>query len=119
MNWKDIVNAELATGKTITEVAEEIGYARPSLSLALKDAYPGKTDKIAAAVIRTYTNRHQCPHLGEPVTADQCEGFAGQAMPTSDPKALRHWTACQACPMNSAANRAASNDEDGEKRECA
>ena len=82
-------------------VAEEIGVSRTTISLVLAEKYPAKTDKIAALVIDTY-GKVNCPALGEEITLSQCKKHHESAPPTSSPRAMRHWRACQTCEHNSA-----------------
>ncbi|WP_199508597.1 MULTISPECIES: hypothetical protein [unclassified Psychrobacter] len=78
------------------EIARRLGYARPSLSLALSGNYTGSTDKIAAAYV-SYRTQVVCPYLGETVSRGYCVEHALSAAPTHNPAALRHWRACQGC----------------------
>ncbi len=97
MEWLKILQSEVARGKSKAQVGRDIGYSRPAVSLALKGEYPGGTTKIEAATLARYTNRLACPHLGISITLDECRDFAARIMPTSDARALKHWSACQRC----------------------
>lgn len=99
VDWLDLLKAEVAKAN-ITQVADAIGYARTSVSLALNGKYIGSTDNLAAAVIRTYSDRVTCPFLGTPLTRSECDGFRLQAIPQSNASALRHWRACRCCVHN-------------------
>lgn len=98
VNWLDLLKAEVAKSN-ITQVASQIGYARTSVSLALNGKYVGSTDKLAAAVLEAFSDRFQCPHLGQAITRQDCDGFSRRSIPQSNASALRHWRACQACPQ--------------------
>ncbi|MFC3172090.1 hypothetical protein ACFOGQ_14895 [Acinetobacter vivianii] len=50
--WKQLVNERITELKSIQKVADEIGYARPSLSLALRDKYIGSTEKLEKKVYK-------------------------------------------------------------------
>lgn len=103
--WITLLRAEVAKpGKTITIVAREIGMPRPSLSLLLSGSYPAKlnkvTEKFAAKVVRTYSHQVLCPHLRAGISDEACLGFANAPMSMSSPEKLRHYRACQRCPLN-------------------
>lgn len=82
-------------GRSIAQIARELGVSRTSVSLLLAGKYPGKTDKMAERIIKTFL-RTECPYLGREISADECADHSGR-MPTSSPTALRHWRACQEC----------------------
>ena len=44
--WKNLVHARIAELGSIQKVADELGYARSSLSLALRDKYVGSTEQL-------------------------------------------------------------------------
>jgi len=96
VDWLDLLKTEVAKSN-ITQVANTIGYARTSVSLALNGKYVGSTDKLAAAVIEAFSDRFQCPHLKQAITKDDCLSFHTRSIPQSNASALRHWRACQSC----------------------
>lgn len=102
-----LVTAEISKpGQNIKTVAAMIGYARPSLSLYLHGKYPAKTvDKIEAAILLNLADRVICPHLDATITRPACQDYRTRQMPQSSPSELRHWTACQACPLYLAFSR--------------
>jgi len=101
MDWLGILRTKRDELGSSELVGKMIGYKGSSVRLVLLGKYPGKTDKIAAAVLARLANRIVCPHLKSDITPDECNIFSGRAMPLSDPRALRHWRACSACPANS------------------
>lgn len=102
MKWFELLQKAVAEHKRgVAGVAEQIGVSRTSLSLILGGKYPAKTDRIAARVLNTYA-RTACPHLGETLTQAQCRGFAIRSAPTNSPRDMRHWRACQGCPLKPA-----------------
>lgn len=102
MQWLEILRQAVEDNpRGIAGVAEQIDVSRTALSLVLGGKYPAKADRIAARVLDTYA-RIDCPHLGETVTQAQCREFAHRAAPTNSPRDMRHWRACQACPLNPA-----------------
>lgn len=105
LEWIALLRAEVAKpNKTITDVAREIGMKRPSLSLLLSGNYPAKlnkvTEKFAAKVMRLYRHEVLCPHLRQGISDEACFAFANAPMSMSSPEKLRHYRACQRCPLN-------------------
>ncbi|WP_211365116.1 helix-turn-helix domain-containing protein [Rhodovulum strictum] len=102
--WIELLRAEIDKGRSIAEVAREIGMARPSLSMLLAGTYPARIDKVTAKygakVTALYRNRVLCPFLRQGIPAEECRAHASAPMSTSNPERLRHWAACRACPMN-------------------
>ncbi|PTV94046.1 hypothetical protein C8J27_11097 [Rhodobacter aestuarii] len=103
--WVELLRAEKAKGKSITQIASEIGMPRPSVSMLINGTYPAKsldlvTRKHGAAVMRLYRDQMMCPHLRRGIPAEDCRRFAAAPMSTSNPEKLRHWGACRACPIN-------------------
>lgn len=80
-------------------VADELGVSRTTISLVMNDKYPASTDKIEALVMALYS-RVDCPHLSEQITITQCKRHHSENAPTSSPRAMRLWRACQSCPNN-------------------
>ncbi len=80
-----------------TAVAERIGISCTAISLVMNGKYPAKTDKIAARVLDVFAVVN-CPYLGQEITQAECAAHAGRAIPTSSPRAVRHWKACRTCP---------------------
>lgn len=94
--WFDLLSAEVAkTNKTA--VAIKLGVSRPAISRVMSGSYGAKTDKIAARVLAVYSVV-ACPYLGQEISPSECAAHAGRAIPTSSPRAVRHWKACQTCP---------------------
>ena len=80
-------------------VAEILGVSRTAVSLVISGKYPASTDKIAQRVIEAY-GRIDCPFLGTSIALAECKGYHTSAVPTSSPRAMKHWRACQTCPNN-------------------
>lgn len=95
---RDLLRDAVARHGSISAVARIIGYKRPSVSLYLAGRYPADPSRIEAAILAKLAGRVACPHLGRDIAGDDCRGFALRPMPMSDPRALRHWRACQGCP---------------------
>lgn len=117
VDWLDLLKTEVAKSN-ITQVANQIGYARTSVSLALSGKYVGSTDKLAAAVLKAYSDRFQCPHLSQAITKDECAGFSSRSIPQSNASALRHWRACQSCPHNRVSEQEAWSEATGNQKRC-
>lgn len=79
------------------EVARELDLSRTTISLVLSEKYPGKTDRVAARVLRVF-GQVKCMHTAELVTPTVCLDFAARRPPVNNPLALTHWRACQTCP---------------------
>lgn len=97
-NWKELVEQRVAELGSLQKVADEIGYARCSLSLALRDKYVGKTDRLIEAVL-TKLNKVQCPHLNKSLLNSECKQYKERNAPTQNPIEMRHWRACQSCTL--------------------
>lgn len=79
------------------DVARRLDLSRTSISLVLAGKYPGKTDRVAARVLRIL-GQVKCTHTAELVTATVCLDFAARRPPVNNPLKLLHWRACQSCP---------------------
>lgn len=99
--WLDLLSK--AVDKSSKQaVSEELGVSRTVISLVMNNKYPASTDKIAEKVMNLYS-RIECPHTGESITAAECKTHHTAAAPTSSPRAMRLWRACQSCPNNQGA----------------
>lgn len=93
--WFELLEKAVAeTSKTA--VAKRIGISRTAISLVMNGKYPADTGKIAARVLDVFAVVG-CPYLGQEITQAECAAHAGRAIPTSSPRAVRHWKACQTC----------------------
>ncbi len=108
-DWIELLRGQIAAGRTITSVADEIGMKRPSLSMLLRGCYPARLDKVSrkwrAAVVARYGAGVACPHLRRAIPEPECRALAAAPMSTSDPERLRQWAACRACALNPLAVR--------------
>lgn len=98
-DWRAILDREVAE-TSITVVAGKLGYARTSISLLYHGKYPGTGNKIKAKLVEIFAGQITCPHLRENITPERCEALRTAPMPTNTPAELKHWTACQSCPLN-------------------
>lgn len=96
--WFQVLQSEVKK-TSISDVARQLGYSRPAISLVLSGKYDGGTKLIAAKVIAAFTELVQCPYLDCDLPQAKCGDYQSRPMPTSDPQALRHWVACRSgCP---------------------
>lgn len=96
--WLDLL--QTAVGNTNTQVvADELGISRTVVSLVIRDKYPANTDKVAEKVLAAYS-RVDCPHTGESLSMSDCKATHTMTAPTSSPRAMRQWRACQGCANN-------------------
>jgi hypothetical protein len=103
--WIGLLRAERALGKSISQIAREVGMARPSVSMLIAGTYPAQsldlvTRKHAGAVFARYRRQVLCPHLRRGISADECTRLASAPMAASNPEKLRQWGACKGCEMN-------------------
>lgn len=99
--WKQLVYQRIKALGSIQKVANELGYARPSLSLALRDKYVGDTKKMESNVIRVLGSV-MCPYLDTKITPQQCGEYRNIEAPTHNPARMRHWRHCQQCKVPNA-----------------
>lgn len=78
-------------------VARDLGISRTAVSLVVDGKYPAKTDAIEKKVIEVYGSV-PCPHLDQEISLNQCRSYHQSEVPTSSPRAMKHWQACQGCP---------------------
>jgi hypothetical protein len=97
--WLELLRAEAAR-TNIGAVAGRVGYSRTTISLVMAGKYPGKTEKIAAAVLAVLEAAVtvDCPYLGVAIEFAACTQHAGQRAPTHNPVKMHHWRACRQCP---------------------
>jgi DNA-binding transcriptional regulator YdaS (Cro superfamily) len=86
------------TETSCTKVAEDIGYSRTAVSLLVNGRYPGSPERLLAAVVRVYGNI-ACPFLSIEIPPKECREHAFRPCPTHNPMLMRHWQACQTCPI--------------------
>jgi len=103
--WLTLLHAQLADGKSVSQIARETGVARPSLSMVLNGSYPAAslekfTQKQGPKILKCYRKKVLCPHLNVGISAEECAAHANAPMTMSNPQKLRHWHACQSCRLN-------------------
>ncbi|KMK68558.1 helix-turn-helix transcriptional regulator [Puniceibacterium sp. IMCC21224] len=101
--WLELLKAQVAQGRTITEVAMDIGMSRPSLSMLISGTYPARLDKVeakyASVILSRFKDQVFCPHLHTGLPRVICARHAGAERPASAER-MRHWRACQGCAQN-------------------
>lgn len=95
--WRVLLDRAVAVS-SIQAVAYRLDVSRTTLSLVCGDKYPARTDKIAVRVMDVL-GRIVCPYLLVEITRAQCREFHGGRAPTSSPREMRHWRACQGCDI--------------------
>ncbi|AZN69282.1 LysR family transcriptional regulator [Acinetobacter haemolyticus] len=96
--WKELVYSRIDELGSIQKVADELGYARTSVSLALRDKYVGSTEKLVKRVYEVLS-QVQCPYLNQAITFAKCKGYEEREAPTQNPSEMRHWRACKSCEV--------------------
>ena len=98
MNWLEMLKREVES-RSKQAVAEELEVSRTTVSLAVRDKYPASTDALEKKVLERYSVV-QCPFLDKEITTKECGKYHNAKAPTSSPRAMRHWRACQSCAHN-------------------
>lgn len=89
---------EAVNATSQTDVAKLLDVSRTTVSLVLSGKYPGKTDRVAARVLKTF-GQVQCTHTGQLISLTVCVSFANRRAPINNPMELRHWRTCRNCPL--------------------
>lgn len=93
-------NAKSKNGKGgIKKVAEQLGVSRSTISLILSGQYIASSDHVAKKVLQVLS-RVQCPHLQTDITHSQCRENSSREAPTTSPRQMKFWRACQTCAHN-------------------
>lgn len=98
MDWLQRLQAEVAE-HGIGPVAELVGISRAAVSLVVRGKYPSDLTGIERRVRDTYGSV-ECPFLAEEIPGLRCRAYRRRPMPMSSANALKHWRACQSCPLN-------------------
>jgi hypothetical protein len=106
--WIVIVRADVVATGSINKTARRVGVSRPALSQILNGighygTGKASTAKVEAKVMNTI-GMVACPFLSEyhgaehRITGLQCREYAYRDNPpTSVPRDMQHWRACQSC----------------------
>jgi len=103
--WLELLKAERAKGKSVTEIARACGMARPSVSMLLAGTYPARSldlveRKHGATIFMAFRDGVYCPHLRRCIAAAECRAHALAPLSISNIERMRHFEACRRCPMN-------------------
>ncbi len=96
MTWLELLQ-QAVSASSRTHVAEKLGVSRTAVSLLLSGKYGAGTDRMAARVMEAFA-RTDCPFLARDISRKECDAHAQSAIPTSSPRAMKHWRACRTCP---------------------
>ncbi len=96
--WFATLAAEVKN-RSITAVAEQLGYSRTTVSLVMSGKYPVSVTEIEKAV-NDKLGAMVCKYNGENITPKECRSISSAAAPTHNPSKMALWSACQNCPNN-------------------
>lgn len=96
--WMELLKQAVETS-TKQQVADELGFCRATISQICNGKYIAKPDNIAKRVMEVY-GRIACPHLQTDITQAQCIENRTRPAPTSSPREMKFWRACQSCKHN-------------------
>lgn len=94
--WKQLVLNRKEQLGSLQKVANELGYSRTGLSLALRDKYVGSTVRLVKKVLAVL-GKIECPYLQHEISSLDCQKHKERDAPTQNPVEMRHWRACQLC----------------------
>ena len=97
-DWMKLLTTAIAASSK-QNVARELGISRSQVSLVANGKYIASTEHIAKKVLSRYGRIH-CPHLSAEITPDECNYNHKREAPTSNPREMKHWRACQTCKNN-------------------
>ncbi len=107
--WFAVLQRACATHRQ-SHVARRLGISGGAVSQLLNGTGlygdgRARTDRMAERVIYEF-DRFACPYLSDGqggegavvITSSQCRAWALRPVPTSSPREIQHWQACQQCP---------------------
>lgn len=109
--WRQLL-IDKVSASSKTQVALDLGVSRTAISLIVHDKYPADTKHIAHKVLDIY-GRIRCPHLDRDISQAECREYHNAEPPTSSPRAMKHWRACQSCMQK--AMTASNENSEGSK----
>lgn len=113
--WLELIQQQLNLGLSIQLVAKKIGVSRSALSQIINKCGPYGTGMSSTKNIERKTleilDKFVCPHLSETrgeevlINGELCRSYALRTVPTGVAHQVRHWQACQQCPLKPAPTR--------------
>lgn len=97
MSVRERLEAAIAAGQSARAIALRAGISETAMSLYRSDKYPAGTARVEARIAEALA-QVECPFLGRHIAQSDCRSFACRDVPTENPLALQHWSACQRCP---------------------
>ena len=85
---------------SIANVARQLNYSRPAISMALRGKYIGGTSRLAALIFEVFADRVDCPFLGRDIAPAECKTQREAPIPSAPRSAVDHWRACRHCAFN-------------------
>ncbi len=100
-DWKAAIRAHVAQDpRGIAGVASRIGIKRSALSMLLSGTYPADPSRqLTRVLLWLGQGSLECPHLAITLAEDECRAYRSRPQPSGDAAKLRHWIACQDCPL--------------------
>lgn len=98
--WMNLLREAIAASNK-TQVALKVGVSRSTISLIADGKYMADTRHVEKKFMEVYSRIH-CPHLNEEITHETCRNSHDREAPTSNPRTMKHWRACQTCKHNEA-----------------
>ncbi|MEX3688887.1 hypothetical protein AB3X91_30770 [Paraburkholderia sp. BR14263] len=96
-DWLDLLR-EAVSVSSQAHTARRLGVSRTTVSLVLAHKYPGKTDRVAARVLREF-GQVKCTHTGQSIELTVCVSYSNRRAPLNNPLELSHWRTCRTCPL--------------------
>jgi hypothetical protein len=95
-DWMSLLRDAVARSSR-QAVADTLEVSRTTVSLVLSGRYLGKTDRVAARVIRVL-GQIRCPYNGAMIAPSFCHELTARRPPINNPSKLSNWRTCQSCP---------------------
>lgn len=103
--WMELLKEAIKKPSSKKQVADKLGVSRPTISRVMSGTYGADTKNIENKVLDVF-GRIQCPHIGADITQAQCKENRTRAAPTSSPREMKFWRACQSCKHNTEQGKA-------------